>query len=921
MMIPEATIGRERETLVLGRFVDQAESDGGVLVLSGEAGIGKSHMLRAACAAAWKRGLAVHRVRGVEFESTLRLAGLYQVLQPFCHEFSHLGRSRRKLLEAAMGFRHGDSRDIDLIADAVGALFVRATRAHPTLLVVDDSHWLDAPSKSVIATVAGTLTGSRVGLLMSACPAWDDVGALACLPTCELHPLDDTAAADLVRARFPDLPGPLLGRVVEEAQGNPLMLCELPSALTSSDRAFDAPPPGVLPLSERLHRRFGSQITRLPAVTRRVLLLAALDHDWRGTVLTGERLLLQGSELALLSPAVHTGLIDLDPSSRHLSFRHPLVRTTLLASSTSAERRDAHRALSIRALRSENRMRHLAHVTLDRDEGLAHQLEEVARHSPQGTSASRAVALLQQSADLTPERTDRAHRLAQAAYLGVDLPGNLPHVDRLLAEAREADPGIVDRLPAATADACARLHVDGNVDAAYGRLVAAIDRISPCVQPLDPHLIDALYLLTEICAHGGRPALLGPVDDVLDRIGAKAPRLLVVLRDLAKLPRPSTPAHMDELIAAIQAMTNHDDPITVTRTAMAAPADWGSGVRDTLWRIAGTSRTAGPCPSALRAAAALAGEAFLTGRWDDATLIAKEGRTSSDLHGYQLASHGFQLDQALVLAARGRHDRVVDDITAGVGRWAAPRGARLLQLKCHRIHVLAALGRGDFEDAYQHARVVCLGARPRDTSPLALELTLDLVEAAMRTNRHSAAAEHLTSMEAAEIASLSPRLAMIAAASAGVLATHDAVHHFETALAVGGAERWPFDLARVHLAYGERLRRTRAPAESRTHLVAAQEAFERLGAVTWAARATKELDATARTKGGGDVCGPGSLTPQEREVALLAASGLTNKDIAGQLLISHRTVGAHLRSIFPKLGINTRACLRDALQAQSLAGV
>src|SRR4028118_1943608 len=152
MMIPEATIGREPETLVLARFVDQAENDGGVLVLSGEAGIGKSHMLRAACAAAWTRGLAVHRVRGVEFESNLRFAGLNQVLQPFCHEFSHPGRSRRKLLEAAMGFRHGDIGDIDRIADAVGALFVRATRANPTLLVVDDSHWLDAPSKSVIAT-------------------------------------------------------------------------------------------------------------------------------------------------------------------------------------------------------------------------------------------------------------------------------------------------------------------------------------------------------------------------------------------------------------------------------------------------------------------------------------------------------------------------------------------------------------------------------------------------------------------------------------------------------------------------------------------------------------------------------------------------------------------------------------------------
>jgi DNA-binding CsgD family transcriptional regulator len=191
---------------------------------------------------------------------------------------------------------------------------------------------------------------------------------------------------------------------------------------------------------------------------------------------------------------------------------------------------------------------------------------------------------------------------------------------------------------------------------------------------------------------------------------------------------------------------------------------------------------------------------------------------------------------------------------------------------------------------------------------------MDLVEAAVRTGRHAEAAAHVTAMRDAGIAAISPRLALLAAGAEAIAAPEaSAPGLFEAALAIPGADRFPFDRARVQLCYGERLRRSRATKESRAHLAAALDVFERLGARPWATRAAGELRATGQTRARADQPARDSLTPQEREIAMLAAAGLSNKEIGQQLFLSHRTVGAHLYQIFPKLGITSRAALRDAL--------
>jgi DNA-binding CsgD family transcriptional regulator len=191
---------------------------------------------------------------------------------------------------------------------------------------------------------------------------------------------------------------------------------------------------------------------------------------------------------------------------------------------------------------------------------------------------------------------------------------------------------------------------------------------------------------------------------------------------------------------------------------------------------------------------------------------------------------------------------------------------------------------------------------------------MDLVEAAVRTGRRAEAAAHVAAIRDAGIAALSPRLALLASGSAAIAAPDDgAAGLFEEALAIPGVERWPFDLARVHLNYGERLRRAQSTTGSRFHLTAALETFERLGARPWADRAASELRATGQTRPRAEERHRVSLTPQEHEIATLAAAGLSNKQIGQRLFLSPRTVGGHLHRIFPKLGITSRAALHAAL--------
>ena len=232
-------------------------------------------------------------------------------------------------------------------------------------------------------------------------------------------------------------------------------------------------------------------------------------------------------------------------------------------------------------------------------------------------------------------------------------------------------------------------------------------------------------------------------------------------------------------------------------------------------------------------------------------------------------------------------------------RWAAPRRIGHASLAAHNVGSVAALGRGDFEDAYQHATAISPAGVLASHVPLALWVLMDLVEAAVRTGRHTEAAAHVTAMRDAGIAAISPRLALLAAGSEAIIASDDlAPGLFEKALTVPGAGRCPFDLARVRLCYGERLRRARAhgvtcPADRGAGdlRTARCQAVGRPGAPRAArGRADSPPGGSAGTRPA-DAAGT-----RDRDAG---RGGMSNKEIGQRLFLSHRTVGAHLYQIFP----------------------
>jgi DNA-binding CsgD family transcriptional regulator len=306
-------------------------------------------------------------------------------------------------------------------------------------------------------------------------------------------------------------------------------------------------------------------------------------------------------------------------------------------------------------------------------------------------------------------------------------------------------------------------------------------------------------------------------------------------------------------------------------------------------------------------------DAFFNGQWEQATQVTEEGLMLCETHGYRLLAWPGIFLRALLAAARGDQDTTgaLADQMAG---WAAPRGVRVVQIYARHARALAALGRADFEDAYRHAAAVSPAGILAPYIPHALWLIMDLVEAAVRTGRHAEAASHVRAAREAGIAGISPRLAMITNGAAAMAAPDETYGDlFQTALAAPGADRWPFDQARIQLAYGERLRRVKATTTARTYLTSALDTFQRLGAGPWTKRAGNELRATGLSLGQAHTRGPASLTPQQQQIAQLAAAGLTNKQIGERLYLSPRTVATHLHQLFPKLGVTTRAALRDAL--------
>jgi len=922
-LTPPALVGRSAELAVLDGHFGAALVRQTALMLTGEAGVGKTALLDAAALRAAGAGFRVLRVAGCPFRRGVGFSALNQLLQPLADGLPSLPARQAETLQAVRGLSEEQPAELLAIANAVHALLARTVAGTgPLALIVDDVAWVDRPSATVLGTVARSLHTEPIALLGAARTGDESFLSNIGIPEYEVGPLDEVSANELVAERFPAMAARVRRRLVAEARGNPLALLELPVPLNDLQQTERGTLPAVLPLTERLKGIFSTRVTALPAATRKLLLLAVLDGSGELHIL--QRALGLPDGLAGLSPAERAGLVQVDGVTGRLEFRHPLTRSAVMELATSEERRWAQLALAAELpAGSEHRARHLADAAVGPDDEVAALLHEVAYRTLRRGDAVGAITTLLRASELSGTGTAKARRLAEAACLGANITGDLRNVRALLDNAGHADPSGVGSLAAATAAASRLLNGEGDVDTAHRLLIGAIETH---VWPEDGESVEdifreALNTLLMVCFYGGRPVLWHSFEDVVKRRRPPTSRrLLPVILGAFADPAYGALPFLDRLDHLVSGLHQQTDPVRVFGVALSASyIDRLPGCRSALRRVVDDGRDGGAVALAIQAQFLLANDAYAGGQWDELLEITEEGLGWCATYDYRLTASTGHFQRGLVAAARGDGD-TAREIADRLVSWGNPRGLGALRVYAAHIRALSALGGADFDAAHRLLRaLVTPGEVPR-FMPHALWLLLDFAEAAVHTDHHEEAAAHIAAVRGTDIPSISPRLAMLTDACEA-MANPDVIDHglFEAAIATPGAERWPFDWARICLAYGERLRRAKAGGAARVHLDAALGTFERLGATPWSARAAGELRASGipvkplRPVESEDRDRHALLTPQERVAAQLAATGLTNKQIAARLFLSPRTVAAHLRSVFRKLNVTSRGGLRDAL--------
>jgi DNA-binding CsgD family transcriptional regulator len=910
-------VGRDREFAMIGGFLDRSATVGTAMLLVGEPGVGKTALLTTASALAQSRGITVVQAGGTEVEAG-SFSGLAAAVVPLMAYADRLTATQHRTVSVACGLRDGRLPQPTRVAQAVLTLLAAASTDHPVVIIVDDVQWLDAYSAEVLSFVASRLGGSHVGLL--AASRTSPAGPLrwAGMSRHDVTVLDAGASDTLLRSRFPALAPRVRQRLLDVAEGNPLALLELPPALTRDQRAARQDLPAVLPLSERLQAVFASRISGLPPETRELLLLAALDATADLRVL---RSAAGAPVLDDLAPAERERLLHVDEEQHRVTFRHPLTRSAVVEMSTAAQRRVAHRALAVAlANRPEHRARHLAASIDQPDEDVAAALEHCARQMIQRNDAAGAVAALTRAADLSPAPGERSRRMAAAAQTAARGSWQLTAVAQLLFHAQDADMEPAAALHVASAAAIAMANGDYDIDTIHRLLVAAIEANAGTYDSSDEGLMASIDTLSVLCLFGGRPQLWEPFFATLGRLTPAVPRGLRL-----QASAQADPAHiglpvLKELDAAIADMRDRSEPEDLLRIPAAAVyADRLAGCRDILRHQIARGDEGRAAARATMARLMLWPDAFGSGRWDEAGKLAADALATCAATGAAAYAQICTYYLALLAAARG-DTGTTDSLITQLTQWATPRGARLGLVFAWHVRALAANGDGDFETAYQNAAAISPAGTLAAYEATALWVCLDVVESAVRTNRGQAAQAHVAAMHAHGLPAISPRLAMITYGCAAIAAVdHDEANRLaDRALAVPGAERWPFDRARVALACGERLHEGGAGPQARRHLEAALATFEELDARPWAQRTAKALRIMGVPCVSGDAEVPRAndvLTAQELQIAELAAAGYSNKQIGERLHLSHRTVSTHLYRLFPKLGVTSRAALRDALTA------
>jgi DNA-binding CsgD family transcriptional regulator len=907
---PTGLVDREVERGVLDRLVAGIlAGQSRVLVLRGEAGVGKSALLGYLTQAA--SACRIARAEGVESEMELAFAGLHALCAPMLGGLERLPAPQHDALCTAFGLSAGPPPDRFLVGLAVLSLLADAAEEQPVLCVVDDAQWLDRVSAQTLAFVARRLLAERVGIVFARRDD-NDERALDGLPELVVTGLRDDDASALLDAQ---IPGPLDGRVrdriLAEAAGNPLALLELPRAQTLADMAGGFGLPGEGRLASRLEGRFARQVEVLPDETRRLLLLAAAEPVGDVTLLwrAAERL---GIGPDAVGPAQAAGLFDLGARVR---FRHPLVRGAAYRTAGAHDRRQAHEVLAEATdpqLDPDRRAWHRARATAVPDEAVAAELEASAGRAQARGGMAAAAAFLEQAAVLTPDPARRGTRSLAAAEAML-AAGAFEEARALLATA-EAAP--LDELALARIDL---LRAQIAFAAQHGSeaavlLLAAARRL----EPLDLALARETYLEAFGAARvaGRERALL--VAEVV-----RAGRLVPVEPDDARLADGFldglTSLYLDGYAAAVPIRREALRGFQARELTVAEGLRWlwlAALEAAELWDVDGWSALSARHVELARAAGALsvlpptlhadAVAHVLRGELDAAASLVAEVHAVQQATGTVLGPFA----EVALAAWQGRDQELVALADATLVAAAEPGGSAAVLVALWARAILAN-ARGRYDEALSVARAAA--EHPYAPGPAQWSLS-EVVEAATRSGQEALAADACAELAGyAQAAGTDWALGLSARALALVGDGDAAERGHREAIERLGRTSLRGELARSHLLYGEWLRRSGRREDARVELRAAHAAFTEMGAHAFAERAARELAATGETVRRLTPQNRDALTPQEAQIARLAADGHTNGEIGTRLFISPRTVEYHLRKVFTKLDISSRRDLADSL--------
>ncbi|WP_240776795.1 helix-turn-helix transcriptional regulator [Nonomuraea basaltis] len=899
--------GRERECGLITRLLDDArDRRSGVLVVRGEAGIGKSALLDFAAARAGD--IRVLRGGGVESESELPYAAAHQLLRPVADRVAAIPAQQGAALRGAFGMGDPVGADRFLVSVAVLSLLSEVAEERPLLCLVDDAHWLDGASADALAFVARRLEAEGVALVFAVRDDGTDSGPalagrpLARLPELRLRGLEPDAARALLAERTAVALAPeVADLLVSSTAGNPLGLLELPGSLSAEQLAGAHPLPERLPVGAVVERVFLARVRRLRAPAQTLLLVAAAEESGDvGLVLRAAQAL--GVVPDALDEAETAGLVRVDDV---ITFRHPLVRSAVYRGATFLQRRAAEQALAA-VLTDEDvdrRAWHLAAAATGPDEAVAQDLERSAERAAQRGGHAAAASALRRAAALTANPETRALRLTLAAEAGW-LAGQPDRARALLDEAAQyaTEPLLRARgehVRGAIEGLC------GRPDTAYAMLLAGSEPVAES----DPG--QAARMLTEagrlawtaadlpkLVEAGRRIADLPPVEDAVTAGARLVVGLAAILQGDAERAAPA----LREGRALAQ---DKADPQSLGLAASAAMfVGEDAAALDLFTTAAVRARAAGTVSALPLVLAPLGALQMWTGRFTAARATATEGlRLSLDTGQDNTAAH-HRAVLAWIAAAQGRADECRTEADAALARAI---GQRLGPPAGIAAWALALLDLGEGRKGEAFDRLTALAdAGPGEGHPIVkIFAAADLVEAAVRTDRPDRATAALDLLRGWAGPVRVPWAHALVARCQGLVEGGD--DHFTEALSLHAVAGRPFDTARTALLFGETLRRRRRRAEARRHLRTACETFERLDAAPWAELARVELQATGETARRRDPSTVAQLTPQELQIARLVSEGGTNWEIAAHLFLSPRTVDYHLHKVFVKLGISSRA--------------